>query len=298
MTNHTNTVNLRENINSIDTNRENLLILKWLDHNNFEKLIESFWSEKEKNKALLSWFLNSTNLSLSKLWGIKINIDHIKNFVHNKPDISKDLEKKIAKLYLQKLYESWATNIPFLTQIKDAFDITNKADIQSKNVDFKTIQVNIRKIGENFDDKINNTTVSNDEIFDLLQNDINKYQNFQSQNISSQPMILDLLQFEVKTMMDYIKSRWKNVEKDMNKTIFPTSTITKLFDSVKDIDIERLMIQKWQLEWKDPKEIAAINEKIWLKYIENFEKMWVDTKFIHTLKTLIWNNWKVCRIRI
>ena len=281
---------------SIDRNRENLTILKWIDDGNFDKLVKWFSSEKEQNKVVLSWFLNSTNVTLWQLWTIKIDINHIKNYIRNKPDISKDLEKKIAKLFLKKLYELWATNTTFITQIKDAFGIENGIDIENKSIDFKTIQVNISKLSPDWNETINSVTVSNDEIFDLLWNEINKIANFESQSLSSRDIILDILQFEVKGIIDYVKWWWKDAEKDMIKSILPTSMISEIFNKVKDPEIEELTVQKLKLQWSDAEKCKELNQKIWKKYIENFEKMWMNKDFISTLKKLLENDFNFAQL--
>lgn len=281
---------------SIDRNRENLAILKWIDDGGFNKLVKWFSSEKEQNKVILSWFLNSTNVTLWQLWNIKIDINHIKNYIRNKPDISKDLEKNIAKLFLKKLYESWATNTPFMAQIKDSFGIENEADIENKNIDFKTIQVNVSKLSPDLDEKINSVTVSNDEIFDLLWNNVNKITNFESQSLSARDIILDILQFEVKWVIEYVKLWWKNAERDMVKDILPTSMIPEIFNKVKDPEIEELTVQKLKLEWSDTEKYKEINKKIWEKYIENFEKMWMNKDFISALKKLLENDFNFSQL--
>ena len=283
-----------ENINSVNRYRENLSILKWIDGSNFDKLVKSFWSEKEQNKILLSWFLNSTNVTLAQLWEMKIDIDHIKNYIQNKPDIPKDLEIKIAKLYLEKLYQSWCTNLPFIMDIKWAFNIENKADIENKNIDFKTIQVNIQNLTNDWSENINSVTISNDEIFDLIKHDVNKYTTFESQNVSSQPIILDILQFEVKWVIDYIKTWWQNVETSMKDTILPTSNISEMFDEVHDQTVQNLTIQKWKLEeflfmWEDR---LKATEKTELKEkINDLKSAWFDDDRISKIKKLLL--WKI-----
>ena len=290
MTKQTRNPNLIEKSNYSIHTRETISILKWIDSSSFDKLVKWFWNEKEQNKIILSWFLNNTNVKLSQLWKIKIDINNIKNYIRNKPDISKDLEKKIAKLFVQKLYESWATNIPFLSEIKNAFDIESKADIENKTIDFKTIQVNINKLSDSWNENINSVTISNDEIFDLMGNEINKITDFQSQNISSQDLILDILQFEVKWVIDYIKSRWQEVELDMTNTLNPTLNISKIFEEVKDIDIANLLAKKWKME--DLQELAlskdVFKDKVSLKkYIEKCKKIWMDDDSISKLKKLL-----------
>ena len=262
MRERTNIINSIENINSININRENFSILKWIDEDSFDKLLKSFWNEKDENKVLISWFLNSTNIILAKLWDIKIGINHINNYVQNKPDISKDLERKIAKLYLKKLYELWATNIQFMAQIKNAFDIENKVDIENKNIDFKTIQIDIQKFWKEWNDKITSVAVSNEEIFDLLGNDIKKYANFQSQNVSSQQIILDLLNFEVKWVISHVKSWWKKAEEDMEDLVLPMNDISGIFDEISDPKIFQLEQEKENIQeqlflrpWKDRTEL-------------------------------------------
>ena len=179
-----------ESVNElVGRNRENFSILKWIDENSFSKLIKWFGSEKEKNQIVLSWFLNGA--SLTQLENLKIDINHIQNYIPNKPDISKYLEIKIAKLFLKKLYESWATNLPFIVKLKEIFNIENKADIEKKKIDFQTIQANIQKLSDNWSDNINSVFISNSEIFDLLGNSIQKDQNFNSQDVSSRQIILD-----------------------------------------------------------------------------------------------------------
>jgi len=284
-----------EKINdSVIRNRENLSILKGIDESNFNKLVKWFSSEKEANKIILSWFLNSTNINLAKLWDIKIDINHIKNYIRNKPDISKNLECKIAKLYLEKIYKLWTTNIPFMMGIKEAFDIENKADIENKKLDFKTIQVNIQKLSDRWEDKINSVSISNDEIFDLLGNDINKYTNFQSQSISSQTIILDLLNFEVKWIIDYVKSWWEKADKDMENVVLPISNISDIFDEIQDPEIQKLTIQKWKIEeflfvLKD--EIGTTEKTFLKEKINELSSAWFDDKFISQMKKLLL--WKI-----
>ena len=279
---------------SIDRNRENLTILKWIDSGSFDKLIKWFSGEKEQNKVVLSWFLNSTNVTLWKLWNIKIDINHIKNYIRNKPDISKDLEKKIAKLFLKKLYESGATNLPFIVQLKDAFGVENKADIESKSIDFKTIQVNISKLSPKRDENINSVTVSNDEIFDLFWNNINKITNFQSQTLEFQQIILDLLQFEVKDVINDVQLWWKSAEVDMENLVLPANSISEIFDEVKDPEILQLNLEKsgivdilnWGEKW-----IATKEKTFWKNYINRLEKQWLSDDYITKLKHLLL--WKI-----
>ncbi len=290
MTKQTRNPNLIETSNYSINTRETISILKWIDSGSFDKLVKSFWSEKEENKIILSWFLNSTNVKLSQLWNIKIDINNIKNYIRNKPDISKDLEKKIAKLFLEKLYETWSTNIPFMSEIKDAFDIKSKADIENKNIDFKTIQVNINKLSDNWNENIDSVAISNDEIFDLMGNDINKIADFQSQNVSSQQEILDLLNFEVKWVINYVKSRWEDVEYDMNSTMKPNLNISRMFEDINDTDIANLLAKKWKME--DLQELALsrdiFKDKVSLKkYIERCKKIWMDDDSISKLKKLL-----------
>ena len=278
---------------SIDRNRENLTILKWIDSGSFDKLIKWFSGEKEQNKVVLSWFLNSTNVTLWKLWNIKIDVNHIKNYIRNKPDISKDLEKKIAKLFLKKLYESGATN-SFIVQLKDAFGVENKADIESKSIDFKTIQVNISKLSPKRDENINSVTVSNDEIFDLFWNNINKITNFQSQTLEFQQIILDLLQFEVKDVINDVQLWWKSAEVDMENLVLPANSISEIFDEVKDPEILQLNLEKsgivdilnWGEKW-----IATKEKTFWKNYINRLEKQWLSDDYITKLKHLLL--WKI-----
>ncbi len=348
MTKKTKTPNSIEKINDSVRNRETFAILKGIGDNiSFGELVKWFSSKKEQNKIILSWFLNSTNIDLAKLWDIKIDINHIKNYIRNKPDIPKDLEIKIAKLYLKKLYDVCETDYSLITKLNSAFDINvddtdydlvynylkdpstiflspeeiayldkdedgiiTENDLQiiekinlgktreiienKNNIDFKTIRVDINKLWDKFVDKINSITVSNDEIFDLLGNDINKYTNFQSQSISSQPIILDLLNFEVKWVIDYVKSWWKNAEKDMEDMLLPTNTIWTIFDKVQDLDIANLLAKRWKLE--DLQDLVMtkdiFKDKISLKkYIKKCKKAWLDENILSELKKLLL--WKI-----
>lgn len=285
---------IEKNNNLTETNRENLTILEWINKDSFDKLAKWFSSEKEENKIVLSWFLNSTNVTLSQLWNIKIDINHIKNYIQNKPDIPKDLEKKIAKLFLKKLYESWATNIPFMTQIKNAFEIENEADIENKNIDFKKIQIDIQKFWDEWNDKINSVTVSNDEIFDLLGGNINRYANFQSQKPSSQWIILDILQFEMKSMFKKNQLRWESMEKDMEGLVSPINNISDIFNEAIDSEISQLDLQKACIQdilVLDEEEIATKEEDYWEKYINMLEKQWLAEDDINKLKNLL--SWKI-----
>jgi len=290
MRERTSVTNSIENINSVNRYRENLSILKWIDESNFDKLVKSFWSEKEENKILLSWFLNSTNVSLAKLWDMTIDINNIKNYIRNKPDISKDLEIKIAKLFVKKLYESWCTNIPFVSDIKQTFDIKDKADIENKTIDFQTIQVNIQNLEHNWNEKIDSVTISNDEIFDLIKHDINKYANFESQNISAQPMILDILQFEMKGIINYIKQWWEKAEQQMWDIVLPVTNTSEIFDEVADSEIQQLRLQKSGideiLKWGE-KGIATKNKTFWKDYIKDLEQQWLSEDYIRKLKNLL-----------
>ena len=286
MTDKKKSLNSRETVNiNKDIARENFLIWKWLDEKDFYKFLDSFWDEREKNKATLSKFLVNNNIKLSQLWGIKINIDNINNFVINKPDISEDLEKKIAKLYLKNLYENWKKINWFKEEFESRFCPIENFD---KNVfDFKAIQIGVRWFSDKLANIVNETTLSNKEIFESLW--LNQIWTFDKQDLSVQSSVQDLLQFEVKDLIQYTKNRWKEAENDMKKTILPTSMISEIFDKVKDLEIEKLMIEKLKLEWKDWEAIKEINQKIWEKYIENFEKMWMNKKFISVMKKLLEN---------
>ena len=130
MRERTSVTNSIENINSINRYDENLSILNSIDEGSFSKLVKLFWNEKDQNKVLLSWYLNSTDKSLGelRLWEMKIDISHIKNYIWNKPDIPKDLEKKIAKLYLKNLYDTCTSDNSLILQLNSAFDISIHID--------------------------------------------------------------------------------------------------------------------------------------------------------------------------
>ena len=301
-----NPINSREVLRST-LDKENSLVRKGINKEQFYKFVNSFWSEKEDKKRILSWFLSSSNKNLEHLWNIKIDINHIKNYIWNKPDISKSLEKKIAKLYLQKLYESWATNIPFVTSIKSAFDIENKADIENKNIDFETIQSNINKLSPDWDENINSVIISNNEIFDLLDVKLDKNSNFESQDLESKDKILDLLQFEVKWVIDYVKSHWKKMEKDMENIALPINDFSNLFDEIKDPEISDLQQEKEEIEEQlfsnenaDNAELERkkelLNKQIRQKYIENFEKEWKNPEFVTILKKLFSNDFDFSKL--
>ena len=280
-------LNSRENFDTNrDIARENFLIWKWLDEKNFNKFLDSFWDEKEENKVTLSKFLISNNIKLSQLWNIKISINNINNFIANNPDLSKDIEKKIAKLFLKNLYENWNKIGWFKEEFESRFGSIENFD--TNDFDFKTIQIGARWFSDKFASIVNWVTLSNEEIFESLW--INQIWTFTKQNLSAQSVIQDLLQFEVKDLIQYTKKRWKQAESDMKKTILPTSTISEIFDKVKDTEIEKLMIEKLKLEWKGGENLKEINQKIWEKYIENFERMWVDKKFISVIKKLLEND--------
>jgi len=282
-------INSREILEST-LDKENSLVRKGINKEQFYEFVNSFWSEKEDKKSVLSWFLSSSKKNIEHIWKIKIDINHIKNYIWNKPDISKILEKKIAKLYLKKLYESWATNIPFVTSIKNAFDIENKADIENQNINFDIIQANIQKLSPEWDDKINSVTISNNEIFDLLDAKIDKNSNFESQDLESKDAILDLLQFEVKWIIDYIKSHGKKMEKDMEDFILPMNNISGIFDESKDSEILQLNLKKARIEdilILSEKKFSTKEKAYWKDYINLLEKQWLPENYINKLKELL-----------
>lgn len=293
MTKKTKPSSLRENLDiNNDIVRENFLIWKWLDEKDFSNFLDSFWDKREDNKVILSKFLINNNIKLSQLWSIKINIDNIKNFVINKPDFSRDIQKKIAKLFLNNLYENWNKIEWFVEEFESRFCLIENFD--KNDFDFKAIQIGVRWFSDKFDNVINGTTLSNEEIFKSLW--LNMLWTFNNQDLSVQSLIQDILQFEVKDLVQYAKTRWEEVEKDMKETILPSSIISEFFDKVKDTEIEKLTIEKLQLDWTDEKQYKEINEKIWKKYIENFEKIWINKEFISVIKKLIENSFKFSQL--
>ena len=297
-----------ENINSTNRYRENLSILKWIIvEDNFDKLLKSYWDEKKENIALLSWFLSKTNVDLMQLWNIKIDIKDIEKYIWNKPDLSKDLEVKIARLFLKKLYDTWSSDESFMDQIKSAFDIENEADIENLNIDFKGIRVNTQKISDNRNYKINSVDISNEEIFDLLGDEIDKSKDFNSQNLNVQWIVLDILQFEVKWIIEYAKSWWERAESDMEKFLLPSNYKSGIFDKVKDSVISQLEYEKSKLQdqlsssygkekQELEKQIENLNKRIWEKYIENIEKSWEKTELVKILRKLCLNNFDFSKL--
>lgn len=271
---------------SINIIRNNFSVWKGLDKQDFNKFLESFWDETENNKVILSKFLNSKNIKLSQLWDIKINIDNINNFIQNKPNFSKHIEEQITKLFLKNFYEQWKATAWFKDEFENRF--CQIQEIDGKNFDFKAIQVWIIWFSDSFSDTINETTVSNNEIFKALN--LNQILEFSSQNVSAQEIILNILEFEVRDLIQYVKNRGEEVTKDMEKTIVPTSMISEIFDKVEDPEIEKLIIQKWQVSQGDETQVKEINKMIRKKYIENFEKMWMNQEFISVLKKLVEND--------
>ena len=288
--NSTNTVNtvLIWNKN-IDTHIiEGKKIWNNVDKKNFKKFVESFDENMENNKVILSKFLNSKNIKISELWDMKIDINNIKNFVRNKPDFPKYVEEQIAKLFIKNLYERWKNTTWFKDEFENEFWSID--DIDGKNYNFKTIQVYINGFSEKFAKIIESTTVSNDKIFNALG--LNTLQTLDKQTPQNQAIILDILQFEAKDLMWDIWTHWEEIEKDTERLLHPTLSISEIFDKVHDPEIEKLTVEKWELEdnvWNNPevaKQVENINKTIWKKYIDNLEKSGEDQKIISVLKKL------------
>jgi len=336
-----------EQVNTVHESIEkhNLDIFNQIDETKFIELVNSFWSDKEKNESKISEFLISTKINIAQVWQLKVNIDHIKNFAQNEtnPEISKELQNKIAKLYLKKLYDSCVWDDSLISELNNAFNIDSEKwenklekqqlkkkikavendpykveaylkhynitlkdledneddknenilkeikaiiDDDKRNIDFKTIQTDINKLGNKRNEKLKSITVTNDDIFSSIT-EINRICNFELQTPSSQAVILDLLQFETKKTIEYAKSRWKTALKDAKDIISPTSTISEIFDKVSDQDIKKLTFKRAKLE-----DILSMlfrgTEKAFLKEkINDLETAWFDHDFILKVKKLL-----------
>lgn len=328
--------------------QQNFYIFDQIDNQKFKEFVNAFWTKKEENKVLISEFLDSTKINIAKIWDIKVSINHIKNFVQNEtnPEISKDLQNIIAKIYLKKLYNSCIEDDAIISKLNNAFNIDSekcekklekqilrkkydkikedsyKAEIflkihditledleyneddkkenilkeinaiidnDSRNIDFKAIQIAVNKLWNTLNDKLNSITVTNNEIFDSIS-EINKICNFESQTPSSQGTILDLLQFETKRTIDAVKSRWKIVLDDAKSVISPKNTISELFDKVQDGDIKKLALKRAKLEdilslwesWLKKAEKTVLEEQI-----NDLKTAWFDDDYVLKVKKLL-----------
>lgn len=127
----------------------------WADENLFSSFMKSFW-DKEEYRCLLSSFLENSKDFLWKIWDIKIDVNHIKKFESNKsrPDISKESQEKIARLYLNKLYSACIWDTSLILKLNKAFEIN--MDIDEEKVD-KDFLKKIKKLVNN-DDNIDSKT--------------------------------------------------------------------------------------------------------------------------------------------
>jgi hypothetical protein len=161
---------------------------------------------------------------LKKLYDSCVENDTLISKLNNAFNIdSEKWEKKIEKQKLRNEFNALdPSQVTFFlkhhgTTLKDLEDneddknenilkeIKEIIDNDKRDIDFKTIKIDVNKLGDIRNEKLNSVTVSNDEIFDLLGNNINKITDFQSQTLESQQIILDLLQFEVKDIINDVQ---------------------------------------------------------------------------------------------
>ena len=290
---------------------------KSIDPYLFNRLMESFW-DKEKYNRIITEYLNSTEKKLWELWDIKIDLSDIYNHI-NDNNLDIELEELIAKIFVQKLYDAWATNIPFRKKFEECFEVeaedipdltdvseddipedlkitgsekrnykpkTQKDKIKKRKFDFMGIKSSITKFWWNFSEIIDGITVSNSEIFQLLWNKVNKLQKLDWQDVSNRPMILNLLEFELKDTINFVRSKFDKFEWD-TIGFFKSTRISGLFDNINDPRI------KWLKRQKDI--IGYIYEKLKTEditsLIKDLSKQWIPTTVLEHLEDF--HSWKI-----
>lgn len=258
-------------------------------------------SEKEGTKNWFKWFreffdnlddteqieagfqnyLQESNIKIADLLDYKIGINQIINIRTNKRNLPNDTEKKIIKLYLEKLYE-WQS-IDVIKELNEAFNIEIDPDekiypndddvydgrknydelpqkyesknfknailseIDKKTISFDDISIGIQKLQPTTMDKIKNIDLSNYEIFKICG--LNK-STFNSLEPSEQQAMTKILLLEMNDFVDNLNSKAKDVEQKTRKIFSPTSTAGSFFDKIKERDPEvwKLMAQKSMLD--------------------------------------------------
>lgn len=262
------------------------LLKKWLSEDEFDKFINSFWWEKEKNISTILWFLGKKPLS-DFSW-IEIKFNELKEW------LPKPIEYKISRKFLEKFYEKIKWNEEKENDFWNRF--CSKENLNNHKFNFK----NLNNL-ENIDKKIlEEIKISNAEMFELLG--INSIQDVSMQDLSRQEDVLELLNRELKDTIEKFKESKKILYKWVSDFMTPSwiwnllenlwlwskdsDKVSKLKEERSNLESEVWFDRDWDLNPTEKKisisrenkerNISNIDKLIWNKYISQLDKKFKD----------------------
>ena len=135
--------------------------------------------------------MSENNIKMNTLWSLSINSTNIKAY-DQRDNLNYETQYIISDIFLEKLWNKWESNSKF----KEVFEYLF-SDFKKKKISFHDIQSNLDEFMRDFPEIINNISVSNEDIFQWLNNkygsNINILTNFNWQNISDKKTLCELI---------------------------------------------------------------------------------------------------------
>ena len=295
MENHNTSINTLDNYQNIseqNTRLENFDKLKSeFKSSTFENFMNNIENSTEDHEIIFSEFLNWENITPKDLSDIKLDLWIISK---NNEKIDNDIQCKISKIFLQKLYEKNQNYQDFLDKFLTDFWPINKITNTCK-INLSTL---VNKLSSYDKKYIWNLSIRNQEIFNKCTN-IHPLQKFSEQTPSNQLFICQLLNLELSDILDNFQWMRVNLYKDMQSIMTPNRNLAKnleISDYPDNEDMFKLLRKKHELEmtWnydeQTKNELNTKNKEIWTKYLLYFYQNEKTKDVTQILEKLLHNN--------